>query len=135
MLTLCGALAQKSNAQVFNIALSTSSTSSTVEVYEFEAVEERPEFPGGERGLLNYINSERQYPHEAYSKGIQGRVLVSFIICTDGSVSNIAVIKGVEDSLNDEAVRIVSRMPRWTPGKVENERVYVRLVLPIVFRL
>ena len=104
-------------------------------VYEFDAVDVRPEFPGGERALFNFINGEKKYPADAYAKGIEGRVLVSFIICTDGSVSGACIVRGVEDSLDREALRVVALMPRWTPGKVDGETVNVRHVITIVFRI
>lgn len=111
------------------------SQASYMEVYEYDYVDVQPQFPGGERGLVNFINKTREYPYKAYRKKLQGRVLCSFIINTDGTVSNIAVIKGAEASLNREAVRVISEMPRWRAGKMGGECVPVRCVLPIAFRL
>lgn len=109
---------------------------SYMEVYEFDYVDVQPQFPGGERGLINFINETREYPYYAYKNKVQGRVLCSFIIGTDGKVSNITVIRGSHDeSLNREAIRVISEMPRWTVGKVRNHPVNVRVVLPISFRL
>ena len=105
-------------------------------VYEYESVDIRPEFPGGERGMINFINETREYPYHAYKNRVQGRVLCSFIIGTDGKVSNIKVIRGAQDeSLNREAMRVISEMPRWKAGKVGGQTVAVRCVLPIAFRL
>ncbi len=109
--------------------------SSYVEAYEYDQVDEQPQFPGGERGLVNYINQTREYPYEAYAAGIEGRVLCSFVINTDGSVSNITVLRGCNKLLNDEAVRVISSMPRWKAGKVDSKPVPVYYMLPIVFRL
>ncbi|MBQ0116063.1 MAG: energy transducer TonB [Bacteroidales bacterium] len=107
-----------------------------VEVYEFDFVDIQPQFPGGERGLTNFINKTREYPYNAYKNKVQGRVLCSFIIGTDGKVSNIRVIRGTRDeSLNREAMRVISEMPRWKAGRVGNNNVPVRCVLPIAFRL
>ena len=107
-----------------------------VEVYEFDYVDVQPQFPGGEHGLINFINQTREYPYHAYKNKVQGRVLCSFIIGTDGKVSNIRVIRGANDeSLNREAMRVISEMPRWTVGKVDGRPVPVRVVLPIAFRL
>lgn len=103
-----------------------------VDIYQ---VEEEPMFPGGESGLLRFINDERRYPDAAYEAGICGRVLCSFIIGEDGSVSDIRVVRSVEQSLDREAVRIISRMPRWSPALVEGEAVPVTYFLPIPFRL
>ena len=109
---------------------------SGVEVYEFDYVDVQPQFPGGEHGLVNYINKTRVYPYHAYKNHIQGRVLCSFIVGTDGRVSNVRVIRGTnDDSLNREAMRVISEMPRWTVGKVGGTAVPVRVVLPIAFRL
>ncbi len=106
-----------------------------IEAYLNEAVDEQPHFPGGDGAMLKFINRERNYPPEAYHAGIQGRVLCSFIVGTDGTISNIEVLRGVEDSLNKEAVRIISRMPKWVAGKIGDTNVPVYCILPIAFRL
>ena len=106
-----------------------------VDVYEYDSVDEQPQFPGGERGLVNYINKTRKYPYEAYEAGIEGRVLCGFIINTDGSVSNITVLRGCNEQLNREALRVISEMPKWRAGKVGDKSVPVIHMLPIVFRL
>ena len=105
------------------------------DVYECDYVDEQPLFPGGERGLINFINHTREYPYGAYTRKVEGRVLCSFIVNPDGSVSNAYVIKGVEETLNKEALRIINSMPNWKAGKVDNESVKVRCILPIAFRL
>ncbi len=105
-------------------------------VYEFDMVDVQPQFPGGERGLINFINNTREYPYHAYRNRIQGRVLCSFIVGTDGKVSHVQVVRGANDeSLNREALRVISEMPRWAAGKVAGEAVPVRVVLPVAFRL
>lgn len=107
-----------------------------VQVYEYDYVDVQPQFPGGERGLMNFVNKTREYPYHAYKNRIQGRVVCSFIVGTDGKVSNIQVIKGAgNESLNREAMRVISEMPKWKPGKVGRTKVPVRVVLPIAFRL
>ncbi len=105
-----------------------------LEVYEFDYVEVKPEFPGGGQSLVNFINDHRRYPAEAYARGAEGRVTCSFVVNTDGSVSNIKVIKGVENSLNNEAIRILSKMPAWSPGKIEDQPVPVRVICAVPFR-
>jgi len=106
------------------------------EVYEFDCVDIQPQFPGGERGLINFINKTREYPYHAYKKRIQGRVLCSFVVGTDGRVSDVKVLRSAGDeSLNREALRVISEMPRWSVGKVGSHTVPVRVVLPINFRL
>ena len=107
-----------------------------IEVYEYDYVDVQPQFPGGEHGLINFINNTREYPYHAYKNRIQGRVLCSFIVGADGKVSNIRIIRGTQDeSLNREALRVISEMPKWKAGKVGGQAVAVRCVLPIAFRL
>lgn len=104
------------------------------EVFEYDYVDEKPEFPGGGTSLINFINSNREYPTEAYNSGIQGRVTCAFIVHPDGKLSHIQVLRGVEKSLNNEAMRIISMMPPWQPGKINNQAVPVRVVCCIPFR-
>lgn len=109
---------------------------SYTEVYDLDYVDIQPQFPDGERGLINFINKTREYPYHAYKKGIQGRVLCSFIVGVDGKVSDVRVVRGAGDeSLDREAVRVISKMPRWSVGKIGDHAVPVRVVLPINFRL
>ena len=90
---------------------------------------------GDERGLVNYINNTRQYPYDAYKNKIQGRVVCSFIVNTDGSICHVQVIKSAYPSLDKEAVRIIKEMPNWKPGMIYGEEVPVHCILPIAFRL
>lgn len=104
-------------------------------VYDADMVDEVPVFPGGERAMLKFINSERSYPEQAYNNGISGRVLCGFIIGPDGTISHIQVLRGVEESLDREAVRVISKMPKWVAGRINNSPVPVHYILPIPFRL
>ena len=135
MLTLTAALPMV--AQVRHVTTVNPMTKqSHIEVYEFDYVDIQPQFPGGERGLINFINKTREYPYHAYKNRIQGRVLCSFIVGTDGRVSDVRVIRSAGDeSLNREAIRVISKMPKWSVGKVGDHAVPVRVVLPIAFRL
>ncbi len=106
----------------------------TMNVYEYDFVDRQPCFPGGDNAMISFINNERRYPKEAYHEGIEGRVLCSFIVNEDGSISHISVLRGVEESLNREAVRIISRMPAWEAGTIDDTPVPVYCILPIPFR-
>ena len=108
--------------------------SSYIEVYEYDYVDIKPEFPGGSSSMLSYVNEHRNYPSEAYASGIEGRVTCSFVVNQDGTITNICVIKGVEDSLNEEAVRLLSEMPNWSPGSIKGQQVPVRVVYCVPFR-
>ena len=135
LLTLTAVL--PSVAQVRHVTtVNPMSKQSYMEVYEYDYVDIQPQFPGGERGLINFVNKTREYPYHAYKNHIEGRVLCSFIVGTNGKVSDVRVIRGAADeSLNREAIRVISKMPRWSVGKVGDHAVPVRVVLPIAFRL
>lgn len=136
MCALCMAIAPKVSAQVSRVALeSKHSRDCYVNVYESGFVDVPPQFPGDERGLMNYINQTRKYPYDAYKSKIQGRVVCSFIVDTDGSICNISVLRGVCPSIDREAVRIIKEMPAWKPGKLNGEDVPVHCIIPVAFRL
>lgn len=124
------------SAQTYRVKAGKTNTggNSYLEVFEYDYVKEKPAFPGGSEKLVEFINKNRQYPAEAYKKGIQGRVTCSFIVNVDGSVSHISIIRGVEHSLNQEAMRVMSKMPEWMPGKHEGKTVPVRVVWSVPFR-
>ena len=112
------------------------SKQSYTEVYEVDYVDIQPQFPGGERGMINFINKTREYPYHAYQRHIEGRVLCSFVVGIDGRVTDVRVIRGAADeSLNREALRVIGKMPRWSVGKVGDHAVPVRVIIPINFRL
>ncbi|MBR5841203.1 MAG: M56 family metallopeptidase [Bacteroidaceae bacterium] len=101
----------------------------------FMVAEEQPMFPGGMQEMMKFIQSEVKYPKEAQDKGLQGRVIVQFVVNTDGSICEDTVVRSVAPSLDAEAVRVVRSMPNWTPGKQKGEPVRVRFTLPVTFRL
>lgn len=104
------------------------------EVFEYDYVTDKPTFPGGSTSLLHFVNKHREYPEDAYKKGIQGRVTCQFVVNTDGSVSDIQILRGVHPALNREAIRLFSIMPAWTPGKLNGRPVPVRVIWSVPFR-
>jgi len=117
-----------------NIGRTPTGSVTYMEVFEYDYVTEKPSFPGGDSHLMRFINNTREYPKEAYSRRIQGRVTCSFVVNTDGSISHISVLRGVEPSLNKEAIRVLSLMPEWTPGKLNGQPVPTRVVWSVPFR-
>ena len=105
----------------------------TSQVYQI--IEEMPEFPGGLDALVTFVSNNLKYPQTAQETGIQGKVHVQFIVEPDGSISNIKISKGIGGGCDEEAIRVVSIMPRWKPGKHEGKFVRVSYILPINFKL
>ncbi|MCF8235334.1 MAG: M56 family metallopeptidase [Bacteroidales bacterium] len=102
----------------------------------FVVVEQMPEFKDGRKGLYKYLAEKITYPSEAMKKNIEGKVYVTFVIEKDGSVSNVRILRGADDLLDAEAIRVVANMPKWKPGKGEDGKVVrVQYNLPIVFSL
>ncbi len=101
----------------------------------FQVVEDQPEFPGGMEALMKHLSKEIKYPKEAQDKGTQGRVIVQFVVRKDGSITDTKIMKPVDPLLDAEALRVVSEMPNWIPGKQRGEAVNVRFTLPVTFRL
>ncbi len=101
----------------------------------FTVVEEMPEFPGGQGELLKYLGHSIRYPVIAQENGIQGRVVCAFVINRDGSIVDAEVLRGVDPSLDKEALRVINSMPKWKPGKQRGKPVRVKYTVPVVFRL
>lgn len=101
----------------------------------FDIVEQQPMFPGGQTALMKYLSEHTKYPVVAQENGVQGRVTVQFVVEKDGSISDVHVLRGVDPSLDKEAVRVVKSMPRWTPGKQNGINVRVNYRVPVLFRL
>ncbi len=106
------------------------------EAIPFALVEEKPGFQGGDPNAFSkWVNSRLVYPEIAKENGVQGKVTLQFTVNTDGSVSNVKVLRGVDPSLDKEAVRIVSSSPKWTPGKQRDKAVKVTYTFPVIFQL
>jgi len=101
----------------------------------FMIVEKMPEFPGGMNEMMAFIQKTLKYPVIAQENGIQGRVTCQFVINKDGSIVDVEVIRGIDASLDKEAIRVINAMPKWKPGEQRGKPVRVKYTLPIMFRL
>jgi TonB family protein len=101
----------------------------------YEIVDEMPQYPGGMKGLMRYITRNLRYPREAQEAGIQGRVVVVFVVDIDGSVTNAQVLESVDPHLDREALRLINAMKKWTPGKHRGKVVKVMYSVPLSFRI
>ncbi|GAA4458409.1 hypothetical protein GCM10023189_30620 [Nibrella saemangeumensis] len=101
----------------------------------FTVVEKTPRFPGGMQNLVPYLSQTIRYPAEARQNGVEGKVFVSFVVNMDGSISDVTVLKGLGYGTDEEAVRVVSNMPKWEPGTQRGRPVNVKYNLPIAFSL
>ena len=106
------------------------------EAIPFQLVEEKPSFNGGDANEFSkWVNSKLEYPEIAKENGVQGRVTLQFTVNADGTVSNVKVLRGVDPSLDKEAVRVVSMSPKWKPGKQRDRAVKVTYTFPVIFQL
>ena len=101
----------------------------------FDVVEEMPSFPGGQGALMAFLSSNIKYPVVAQENGVQGRVIVGFVVERDGSITDVKIMRSVDPSLDREAQRVVKAMPKWKPGKQNGSAVRVKYTVPVVFRL
>ena len=101
----------------------------------FDYAEQPPTFPGGPSALNEYLSKTIKYPVAAEENGIQGRVIVQFVVEKDGSITDVRVVRSVDPSLDKEAIRVAKSMPRWIPGKQNGSAVRVKFTLPVSFRL
>ena len=101
----------------------------------YDIVEQMPSFPGGPAELMKWLGSHVQYPAIAQENGVQGRVIVAFVVEKDGSVTDVTVVRSVDPSLDKEAARVVRQMPKWIPGKQNGAAVRVKYNVPVIFKL
>ncbi len=101
----------------------------------FTVVESMPTFPGGDAARIKYLNSNIKYPTIARESGIQGRVFVTFVVETDGRVTDVKILRGIGGGCDEEAVRVIKNMPKWVPGKQRGKSVRVQFNMPILFKL
>lgn len=105
------------------------------EIYNVAVIEQQPSFPDGEAAMYKYLGDNIKYPNMAKENGIEGKVYVQFVVEKDGSITDVKAVRGPEGGLKEEAVRVVSGMPRWKPGKQQGNAVRVRFTLPVNFKL
>lgn len=125
--TLVSAISQQNNINITPVE------NAVQEVYN--EVEKMPEFPGGQEALFKYLSSNLQYPKEAAKENIEGKVFVSFVVTSKGSITKTEVLRGVNEELDNEAMRVINAMPNWTPGEKDGKKVNVKFTLPIMFKL
>jgi protein TonB len=101
----------------------------------FDVVEQMPQYKGGDQALMDYLNKSIKYPVIAEENGIQGRVVCTFVVERDGSITDVKVVRSVDPSLDKEAVRVLKAMPKWIPGKQNGSAVRVKFTLPVTFKL
>ena len=101
----------------------------------FDVVEQMPEFPGGQAELLKWISEHIKYPAVAEENGIQGRVVATFVVERDGSVTDVKVVRSIDPALDKEAIRVLKQMPKWIPGKQNGSAVRVKYTVPVTFKL
>ena len=110
-------------------------TQSAKSIMSYEEVEVKPEYPGGMGELGKLLNSNLKYPLISFENGVQGEVLVQFVVDKEGNVEEVTVFKGVDPNLDAEALRVIKMMPKWKPGKHEGKEVNVKCTIPVGFRL
>ena len=101
----------------------------------YEVCEQMPTYEGGDAALLKYLTDSVKYPELAKKHGVQGRVVIGFIVEKDGSLTNVKVLRAVDRALDAEALRVVKGMPKWIPGRQNEQRVRVKYNVPVSFRL
>ena len=101
----------------------------------FDIVEQMPEYPGGQAALFEFISKNVKYPEDAVKKKVEGKVFVTFVVDTDGKITDVSLLRKVFPSLDAEAMRVISAMPNWIPGRQKGQAVRVKYTVPIMFRL
>ncbi|HNB81364.1 MAG TPA: TonB family protein [Chitinophagaceae bacterium] len=120
--------AESTNAPELEIGVASDKTA-------FVMVEQMPEFPGGDKAMLQYLSTQLIYPRPALENNIQGKVICSFTVMDDGSIQDVKVMKGIGFGCDEEAVRVIKSMPKWKPGKQNGRAVNTKFTLPVHFEL
>ena len=133
--TLLMAITLPAAAQRCKVSYYSRTSSVVVEAYISDAVDQQPEFPGGEAAMYKWLGDNIVYPSAASEEGVQGRVVVEFVVGKDGSISNVKVVRPRHPALDKEALRVVKAMPKWLPGRNNGQPVKVTYTLPVTFKL
>ena len=112
-----------------------STTASETSETPLEVAEIMPEFPGGTEALLSFIKDNLEYPQKAIDEQTEGRVIIRFVINSNGEISEPTILKGINKNLDQAAIDVINKLPRWKPGQQDGQPVSVRFTLPIVFKL
>lgn len=123
------------SSSVSNTSAATQQYFNTGLVRDLNEVQEQPVFPGGIEALYAYLGKKVKYPSLESDAGIQGRVFIEFVVSSDGSITDVVLKRGVSGGLDEEAIRVVKGMPRWSPGRLDGQAVNVRYILPVNFVL
>ncbi len=99
----------------------------------YSMVSEQPSFPGGMQEMMKFISENRKYPAEAKAKDVHGKVIVAFVVERDGSLSDVKIRRGIGYGCDEESIRVIKSMPKWTPGKQNGKAVRVSMMLPVSF--
>jgi len=105
-----------------------------LEPLDFRVVQQIPEFPGGMRGFVKWLTANLKYPASAQKRKVEGKVVITFIVNTDGSTTNMRVAQAADDALNKEALRVMNTMPKWKPGLENNKPCRTMMAIPIIFK-
>ncbi len=134
---LVGGTTEGNNSEGFNSnGTGNSNETPSVNAEEFaKYAEEMPEFPGGNAALYKYLNNKVRYPEIAYLNGIEGTVLVQFVVDREGNINRTKIVRNVGGGCDEEAIRVISLMPKWKPGKMGGKNVAVIFTLPIKFKI
>ncbi|OKZ42241.1 MAG: hypothetical protein BHV82_03345 [Odoribacter sp. 43_10] len=112
-----------------------STTASETSETPLEVAEIMPEFPGGTEALLSFIKDNLEYPQKAIDEQTEGRVIIRFVVNSNGEISDPTILKGINKNLDQAAIDVINKLPRWKPGQQDGQPVSVRFTLPIVFKL
>jgi protein TonB len=101
----------------------------------YDSVDVMPEYKGGMKELFAFMGNNVKYPKQSANEGVEGKCMVEFVVTKTGEIKDAKILKGVNDEIDAESLRVINSMPNWTPGKKDGKNVNVKMVLPIAFRL